>query len=70
MGACIEVPELDQAVPEWVDQSEYPALVSMDGLQTGQVPPEAEAEALEDELAARAAGLRRRAAALNAQVVE
>ena len=70
LGACIEVPELDQAVPDWVDQSEYPALVPMDGVQTGQVLPETAAKELEDELTARAALLKQRATALNAQVVD
>ena len=68
-AACIDVPELDQAVPDWVESSKYPELVSLDGLQTGPLPGD-EAEELEDELIARQSGLKRRAGALSGPVVD
>ncbi|MEX0286295.1 MAG: hypothetical protein AB3N23_16940 [Paracoccaceae bacterium] len=66
LSACIEVPELDQAVPDWVDKAPYPELVMLDGLQQSEPSPETEALELEQTLTARADRLRRRAASLNA----
>ncbi len=69
LSGCIDVPELDQAVPEWVNASDYPELVSLDGLQSVE-PPDKAAEALEDELTARSGQLKRRADGLSGPVVD
>ena len=69
LASCIEVPELDRAVPDWVDAAEYPELVSLDGVQN-EPAPEDEAEALEDQLTARANRLKRKADGLNQPVVD
>ncbi len=69
LPGCIDVPELDSAVPDWVDASDYPELVSLDGVQAG-LPPGKAAEDLEDELTARASRLRRKADELNRPVVD
>lgn len=70
LSACIDVPELDRAVPDWVEAAPYPPLVSLDGLQSGQPLPQDEATAAQDALQARADRLKRRAAALNTPVVD
>lgn len=70
LSSCIDVPDLDRAVPAWVDASPYPALTNVEGLQTGHALPAEESQALQEQLTARAARLKRRANALNQPVLD
>jgi len=69
LGACIQVPELDDAVPDWVEQADYPDLIPLDGLMS-ETPPEQQAARLEDSLTARSDGLKSRAKTLQRPVID
>ena len=69
-AACSEVPELDAAVPAWVDDADYPAVVPLDSaLAQAPLVPEQAAD-IEKDVSARVARLKARAAALNAPIVD
>lgn len=69
ISGCIEVPELDKAVPEWVNSADYPVLLPLGPDLLTQVTPTDQAAEIEQELIARSARLKTRAAALNAEVL-
>lgn len=61
---CIAVPELDQAVPNWVDEAEYPKLIPIGPELLNAPAPREAATEIEQDLTTRAERLRRRAEAL------
>ncbi|SCZ64437.1 hypothetical protein SAMN04488118_105241 [Epibacterium ulvae] len=69
LAACSNVPELDDQISPALRDADFPTLLPLDTAlnATGlpNVTPAAEGKAVQDDLAARAARLRARAAALN-----
>lgn len=70
LGGCIQVPELDQAVPDWVATADYPALVPLGPDILVATPPAEQAEEIGDDLNARAERLKARARALDGAVID
>lgn len=63
-AGCTNVPELDDAVPDWVRDADYPALIPLTGDLAAAPATGEEAARLQSQLAARADGLNRRAQGL------
>lgn len=70
LTACSEIPELDAAVPDWVDDASYPDLVPLDRALAKAPLPRAQSAEIEEEVANRAAQLKARAERLNTPVVD
>ncbi len=70
LTGCVEVPELDRAVPAWVDDAPYPDLVPIGPDITERIPPEERAAEIGDSLIARRNRLLRQARALNVPVLD
>jgi len=69
LAGCIQVPELEQAVPEWVATADYPELIPLGDEFTTQTTPLDQAEEIETELSARRTRLQAKAKALNTPVL-
>ncbi len=69
LGACVDAPELDRAVPGWVDDAPYPELIPLGPDILTAVPPEDQSQEIGDRLTARADGLKTRAGRLQAAPV-
>lgn len=70
LAACTDVPELDDRVPSALDRAGYPALVPLDRLLGAPVAPGEDAERIAGGLNARRADLRRRANAVQDDVID
>jgi hypothetical protein len=70
LAGCVEVPELDRAVPAWVDDAPYPDLVPIGPDITQRIPPDERASEIGDDLSARRDRLLRLARALNTPVID
>ena len=67
---CAQVPELDESVPDNLDNAAYPALISLDGSLVTQTLPSDAASQIDDNLAGRRERLQARAKRLNSPVVD
>jgi hypothetical protein len=70
LAGCVDVPELDRAVPAWVNDAPYPDLVPIGPDITERIPPKARAAEIGDNLSARRDRLLRHARALNGPVLD
>ncbi len=70
LAGCVDVPELDRAVPAWVNDAPYPDLVPIGPEITDRIPPEQRAAEIADNLSARRDRLLRHARALNVPVLD
>ncbi len=70
LAACSEVPELDAAVPDWVDNADYPDLVPLDRALANAPLPQTQSAEIEEDVTARAERLRARAERLNTTIVD
>ena len=61
LGACTQIPELDEAVPNWVRRADYPKLTTLDPSVTTVVLPQDRSEEIEQEMTARQDNLERKA---------
>ncbi|MBE9635246.1 hypothetical protein [Salipiger mangrovisoli] len=68
-GACTDFPEFDGSQAPGVATAPWPKLLPLDGVLRAEAPPRTQPE-MAGELDARAEALRRRAAALQGDVVE
>lgn len=67
LSACTQVPELDQAIPDWVRKADYPQLVALDASLISQVSPQEQSDKIANDLLARRDRLNRRAERLKDQ---
>ena len=70
LAGCIDVPELGETLTPEVEDAPYPDLLPLETVLIRPPDPRTEAEEIDAELEARRAALERRAAALNAPVVD
>ncbi|MEY8842388.1 hypothetical protein AB9K41_25435 [Cribrihabitans sp. XS_ASV171] len=70
LGACVQVPELDESVPPGLRDAPYPKLQPLDETLGPAVDPVSEAEELEERLSGRVQSLQSRARGLQAPVIE
>lgn len=70
LTGCAEVPELDEAVPDWVAAADYPQLIPLDTPDMRASEPQQISEALQTELDARRARLEARARELQGEVID
>jgi hypothetical protein len=69
LAGCVDVPELDRAVPGWVDDAPYPKLIPLDSRVVTQIAPQEQSQELDQQLTARGDDLKSRAAHLTAEPV-
>ncbi len=70
LGACTQIPELDEAVPNWVRRADYPELRALDLSVTTKILPQDDSEKITQEMTARQNNLKRKAKRLNTSVVD
>ena len=70
LTSCAEVPELDEAVPDWVATASYPDLIPLDTPAIRTAAPQQASEDLQEELDARRARLDAKARQLQGKVVD
>ncbi|MBV1897607.1 MAG: hypothetical protein KUG70_14190 [Rhodobacteraceae bacterium] len=61
LASCTKIPELDEAVPNWVRRADYPELTKLDPSTTTKVLPQDRSEEIEQEMTARQNNLERKA---------
>jgi hypothetical protein len=70
LGACTQIPELNEAVPNWVRRADYPKLTALDPSIETQILPREDSEEIEEEMAWRQNRLERKANQLKTTVVD
>lgn len=68
--ACSQIPELDEAVPNWVRHADYPELTALDPSVTTKTLPQDESEKIAREMTGRRDNLERKARRLKVPVVD
>ncbi len=70
LGACVQVPELNERVPPELRDAPYPTLRPLDDTLGPAVDPVSEAEELDERLSGRVQSLQARARGLQGPVIE
>lgn len=70
LGACTQIPELDEAVPDWVRKADYPELTALDASVTTKTMPQDDSEKIAQEMSGRRDRLNNKAKRLNTPVVD
>lgn len=70
LDACSQIPELDEAVPNWVRRADYPELTALDPSLATKILPQDETDKIEREMTGRRDTLERKAKLLKKPVVD
>jgi hypothetical protein len=70
LGACTQIPELNEAVPNWVRRADYPKLTALDPSIATQILPREDSEEIEKEMTGRQNRLERNANQLKTTVID
>lgn len=70
LGGCVQVPELDEAIPASIENAGYPALVPIETLLVPGTAAEESALSKRDDLIARRDSLQQRARQLDETIVD
>lgn len=70
LTACTQIPELNEAVPNWVRKAEFPKLTALDPSVVTKTLPQDDSEQIAVELTARQERLERKAKRLNTPIID
>lgn len=70
LSSCTQIPELDEAVPDWVHNADYPKLTPLEPLATTRSLPQDESAKIAQQMSARTDRLNSKAKWLKTPVID